>query len=581
MISKTPQFDKALDKYFASLVLDEKGGQWRTCRFSGEKFYVRLEDIQFYKRIRVPLPTLSPAERCRRRLANMDVHSLFKVPSAYSGELIIAAYPPQTPFKIYEHQVWFSDKWDPLGFGRNWDESKNFMSQFEKLRREVPRSNLMTDTTNINSDYTNTSTNLKNCYLTFDTLSGENLYYFECCDASKDCVDCESLWNCDTCYACQNLFNSYRCFFCEQSRDCLESYFLYDCRNCEHCFMSSNLRNKKYYFRNQQLSKEEYEKKLKEINLGDYNVLQRYIKEFKKIKSEALHKPDRNFRSVNSVGDYIENSKDCYWCNYVTECQNVNYTIGVLGYKDSYDVSGGGGGELCYELMTVSTRDNYNVHFSFQMDNCRNAEYSELCRNCHDIFGCIGLNNKSFCILNKQYDEDEYWKLVDKIKSTMLGSSEYGEFFPPKLVSVPYKISLAAGYPGFRDYENAGRYGYDISEIPLQESEVQSEIIKSTELPADIKDAPDDILGKTIFDEKNNKYFKMTSYELSFYRRYNLALPREHPLVRLQYFREIYDLRLKFYDRKCPRCGVDIKLTFNPDKYKNVYCESCYNNEVA
>jgi len=57
MTSKTPKFDQALDEYFSKLELDEKGGQWRVCRFSGEKFYVRLEDVEFYKKMRVPLPT--------------------------------------------------------------------------------------------------------------------------------------------------------------------------------------------------------------------------------------------------------------------------------------------------------------------------------------------------------------------------------------------------------------------------------------------------------------------------------------------------------------------------------------------
>ena len=65
MPTKTPQFDKALGEYFAKLELDEKGGQWRICRFSGEKFYVRPEDIEFYKKMRVPFPTLSPLERRR------------------------------------------------------------------------------------------------------------------------------------------------------------------------------------------------------------------------------------------------------------------------------------------------------------------------------------------------------------------------------------------------------------------------------------------------------------------------------------------------------------------------------------
>ncbi len=580
-MNKTPKFDKALAEYFSKLELDEKGGQTRICKLSGKEFYVRAEDIGFYKKIGVPLPTLSPTERWRKLLAYQNTQSLFKVQSAYSGKSIIATYQPETPFKIYEHQIWFSDKWDPLEFGRNWDDKKDFITQFIGLRKDVPRPNLVTNTTNVNSDYTNASTHLKNCYLTFNTMNGENLYYFDCCDGSKDCVTCEGLFNCDSCYACQYLWDSYRCFFCEHSRNCLDSYFLYDCRNCQNCFMSSNLRNKKYYFRNQQLSKDEYEERMKEVNLGDYGELKKYREEFEKLKKDAFHKPDHNFRAVNSVGDYIENSKDCYWSAFIDDCQNNSYILGCLKYKDCHDLVGGAGGELCYEFITISTANNYNVRLSSQIDNSRNIEYSDLCRNCHDIFGCVGLDNKSFCILNKQYGEQEYWETLDKIKSAMLADGAYGEFFSPGLMPVPYRATFAATYDGFRDYENAGRYGYDVAELPVQKSETQGDIVNADTLPPDIKDIGDDILQKIIFDKEHDKYFRLTPYELSFHRRYNLALPREHPLITLQNFRDIYDIRLTFYNRNCKKCGVSIESTYNPERYKNVYCKECYESEVA
>src|SRR3989338_1287473 len=579
---KTQQFDKALDEYFSKLALDEKGGQWRTCRFSGEKFYVRPEDIEFYKKIRVPLPTLSPAERWRRMLAYHNVHNLFYVKSAFSGERIIAAYPPDTPFKVFEHQIWFSDKWDPFAFGRPWDTTKVFFDQFKELRTIVPRPNLVTDTTNTGSEYTNTSTHLKNCYLTFSTISGENLYYFDCCDGCTDCVDCEGLWNSNTCYQSQILYDSYRCFYCEQSRDCLESNFLFDCRNCQNCFMSSNLRNKKYYFRNQQLSKEEYEQKIQqEVYLGSFAHLQNYLKEFTDLKRNAYYKPDNNFRAVNSYGDFIDNSRNCYWCNYIVECDNVNYSEGVGYYKDSYDIVGGAGGELCYELVTLSTANNFGAKLSSQIDNCRDVEYCDLCRNCHDCFGCIGLANKSFCIFNRQYTEEEYWRVVDQIKTSMLAAWEYGELFPPELAPVPYKLSLISSYPGFRDFEQAASYGYDTSEVPIQKSEVAGDIVSAGSLPDDIKDVDDGILQKIIFDEKNNKYFRLTKYEFDFYRRHCLALPREHPLKRLERFREGYDLRMSFYDETCRKCGVPIKTVNNPAHYKNNYCEPCYQNSLT
>src|SRR3989338_6995192 len=149
MQSKTPQFDKALDYYFANLELDEKGGQWRTCRFSENKFYVRPEDVEFYKSMRVSLPTLEPEERRRRRFAVHNSYELFKGISGYSGKKIITLYPPGSPFTFYEHRVWYSDAWDPCAYGRDINPSKGFFKQFHDLQVTVPRPALMSDVSNV------------------------------------------------------------------------------------------------------------------------------------------------------------------------------------------------------------------------------------------------------------------------------------------------------------------------------------------------------------------------------------------------------------------------------------------------
>lgn len=580
-ISKTPQFDAALDAYYRTLILDEHGGQWRVCRFSGEKFYVRPEDITFYRRMQLPLPTLSPKERIRRRHAYTNTYHLFRVSSAFSGKKVIAVYPPNTPYKIYEHQVWFSDEWNPMEYGVGYDAGKDLFAQLHDLFLKVPRPNLITDTTNVNSDFTNASTHLKNCYLTFETLSGENLQYFVCCDKSKDCVDCESLWRCDRCYGSQYLEDSFRCFFVEQSRSCIDSYFLYDCRNCEKCFMSANLRNKKYYFFGAQLTKEEYEEKMRGFSLGSFNVLCTYLAQFEELKKNAVYKPNHNNRAVGGFGDYIENSKDCFFVYFVYDSERVNYSMGLAGYTDTFDVLGGINGQLCYESILTSMRDNYGVKFSVQTDNCRDMEYCDLCRNSRNCFGCVGLSNKSFCIFNKQYSEAEYWDTIDTIKTNMLKSGEYGEFFPPSMATVPYRISIDASYPGFNDFSIPGKYGYDVTEIEFFSDSADRNVVSSKDLPDDIVNVEDSILEKNIYDEKNKKYFRLTPYELDFYRREKIALPREHPLVRLAYFRKVYLLGMETFERTCPVCGVSFVSFYDPKDFKNVYCEECYQKEVA
>ncbi|MCP6719886.1 MAG: hypothetical protein KJI72_00985 [Patescibacteria group bacterium] len=579
-VSKTPQFDKALDEYFSKLELDEKGGQWRTCRFSGEKFYVRPEDIEFYKKMRVPLPTLSPKERIRRKIAFTNSYNLFKVVSSFSKKSIISQYPPTTPYKVYEHQMWFGEEWDPNDYASAYTDSRGFFDQFGELMRNVPRPNLHIDSTSIRSDYTNNSTRLKNCYLIFDSYQSEDSAYSISLIDSRSCFDGFALRNSDTCYDCFESSDLFNCFFVEHSKHCLYSYFLFDCRDCEYCFGCVNLRHKKYHFFNEPLTKKAYEEKIRALNLGDRESLNSLKGKFTELKKKAFYKETHNDRAVASFGDYIKDSKNCYACFYIIGGENVAYSIGVTKTRDSYDIVGGVGTEFSYESWAGD--NNYGIKFSIDVDDCREIEYCDLCINCHDCFGCIGLKNKSFCILNKQYAEKDYWEMVDKVKAKMLEKGEYGEFFPPKLSPFPYNISIATSYKGYDDVETARRYGYRTEDIQETLYEVEGEIVDSKDLPKDIREVKDDILNKVVFDSENNKKSRYIKAELEFYRRYNLPLPQKHYSVRLAEKRKKFgSIVLELYERKCVKCGKSMQSSYSPDRPETVYCEQCYQAEVV
>jgi len=37
----------------------------------------------------------------------------------------------------------------------------------------------------------------------------------------------------------------------------------------------------------------------------------------------------------------------------------------------------------------------------------------------------------------------------------------------------------------------------------------------------------------------------------------------------------------KLWDRQCAKCGKEIKTSYSPEREEIIYCEGCYNNEVA
>ncbi len=590
MNSKTPKFDEALKKYFSELELDEQGppgsksiragGQERACRFSGKNFYITVEDIKFYKKMGVPLPTLSPHERMRRKLGFLNITNLFFVKSSLTGRKIVSCYPPTTPYKIYEHTEWNDTDFSTLG--KKYDSKKSFFEQYKDFQLSIPRPGLDSKNT-INSDFCNSATGAKNCFLCSDVRDGEDSAYSEYLESSKNIYHSFGAVGTDICFDSSMIFSSYEIFFSEFSNNCVNSSFLFDCRDCTDCFMCTNLRHKKYHFYNQKLSREEYQEKIVRINLGSRKEIQRLKKEFKEFKKDAIHRANHNEKNVNCTGDYINNSKNCCSCFYVMSAENCAYCLGGVKHRDCYDVLGGHNTELSYETLSYLGNDAYNIKFSGKVDGSRDSEYCDLCRSCTNCFACIGLNNKKFCIFNKQYTEDDYWQTVDEIKTSMLENGEYGELFPPELSPVPYNISTAVAYGGYDDPEIAKKYGYKIEDIPDNIQTAPNEI-SFKEVPDDIKDINENILQKAIVD-KNEKRFRYTKEELAFHRKHNLALPIEHystMLARKRISIGPIDFNSKY--RNCAKCGNKTQVTFpgdHPNAPIKVYCEQCYNKEIV
>jgi hypothetical protein len=64
----------------------------------------------------------------------------------------------------------------------------------------------------------------------------------------------------------------------------------------------------------------------------------------------------------------------------------------------------------------VNTSNAYcNAHVSIGS----NIYYSYYLENRSYCLGCVGLRNKSFCILNKQYTQEEWFELANKIFEDM------------------------------------------------------------------------------------------------------------------------------------------------------------------
>lgn len=555
----------------------------KICQNCQNQFVIEPEDFTFYVKIQVPPPTFCPECRLQRRLGwRINFLPIFykKICSASGhNEKIISFYSDKNPIKVFDDEYYISDKWDALEFGKNYDFSKLFFEQFNELELIVPHQSLQNRTSNVQCNYVVSGASSKNCYYTTIPYHSENIYYAYLPIYSRDSVDVNTISKCELCYESVNIENCYNCNFCYDSINCLDSYFLYDCRNCQNCFGCANLRNKQYCFFNQQFTKEEYQKKMKEINLGKKSVLREYQTKFKKILSLAIRKNIINVKTENVFGNDIRESRNCFYSFLVIGgSENLRYCFSVDKTSDSMDFYGGANSSLVYESTGIIFSSQ--IKFSYFIVNSLELEYCVECSNCQYCFGCVGLKNRKYCIFNKQYSQDEYWRIIDGIKTQMSENSEYGEFFPLNQSPFPYQDSGASIEFPLTKEEIIKRGWHWQEEVKSEIDLAKFAVLKFKEVPDDISDIDDNILDVVIICEQTGKPFRIVKFELDFYRKKNLPIPTIHPLQRI---RNRFDFRHSFrlWQYPCSKCGQEMYSGWDSEKKFKVYCEACYISEVV
>ena len=358
------------------------------------------------------------------------------------------------------------------------------------------------------------------------------------------------------------------------------------------CFGCVGLVNKQYHIFNQPYKKEEYEKFLKD-NQGSYKKHLENLKKLRKLSLTIPHRYARIYKSANSNGDDLSETRNTHDSFSSTETENSKYLFYIRNKaKDCQDTSfQGWNSELLYEIAHGFSGNN--IAFGVRNHFNRNARYNEECQECSDIFGCEGLRKKQYCILNKQYTKEEYKKFVPKIIEHMNEMPyvdqkgriyKYGEFFPSDLSPFAYNETIAQEYFPL-DKEKAFKQGFLWEDGEARNYKID---IENKDIPDNIKDIADDIINKVIACEHNGKCkeqcteaFKIIPEEFKFYKRMNLPLPRFCPNCR-HYQRINLRNPLKLWHRKCMKkdCENEFETSYAPERLEVIYCERCYQQEI-
>jgi len=561
----------------------------KQCQNCKSEFIIEPENFDFYKKIDVPTPTWCPECRLQRRLSFMNLMRLYKSTCALCKKDIISRYAPDSPFTVYCPDCWWSDKWSPLDYARDYDFSRPFFEQFAELWKEVPLLALSVNKDVVsNSPFTNHTQFIKNCYFVFLTSGSEDCAYGFYIVDSRFTLDSSMVMNSEFCYDSMHVYKCNRCVGTRsQVTESMNCFFLKDCMNCQDCFASANLRGKKYYIFNKPYSKEEYFKKIGEWDLGSYETYQKVQKMAEEHWKTLPPKPNMDEFTTGCTGSHIFQSKNCKECYEVTEAENSKFLFAITGpVKDSYDLSRWGGNQdMCYECSTVGDSAS-GVLFSEECGHdFLDGTYCKLSTSSSNHFGCVSVRSTDYCIFNKRYQKEEYLALRKKIINQMNEKPytdkegrtyRYGEFFPMEMSPFPYNDTAAQSLFPLSEEEAVAR-GLGWSDFKRGRHAVTKH---ADDLPDHIKDVPSSITDEIVGCKACGNGFKVIRMELDFLKEMNLPLPRTCPQCRIESKFNQWLKNLRVFERTCSQCGDTFQTSYPEEEVENILCKECYRKEV-
>ena len=546
------------------------------CATTGTNFEISAEDIDFYRRIsptfngrrfEIPVPTLSPVERQRRRLSFRNIRNLYRRKCDLSGRPIVSCYPSDSPHKIYHSEQWWSDSWDALSYGRDFDFNRPFFEQFHSLYQAVPIIHLY-QTPNENCEFINGASNCRNCYLSFLMDYCEDCYYLTVGNIVRSSLDSFGLTRCELCYECVDCSGCYSLMYSDRCSGCSDSFFLSSCRECRNCIGCCNLVGKEYCVFNQYVGKEKY----KEIaaTFSSAKAVQLFRSQFEKFSSELPRRFYFGQANESFSGDNISNVRNSYWCFDAKELDNCRHCNFFFNSDNSMDVNYfGDKSSWLYECLATGLNCSNNSFCMLCWSGSSNNLYCHLVSGTSNCFGCSGLKQKQFCILNKQYTQPEYERLAARIAEHMQNTGEWGEFFPSNLSPFAVNVSQAQDYFPISEAEAAER------KLTWREREKKPASNAPVVNSDTIAEFPESLINKAFSCHSCQGDFKIIEPEYRFYQTNGVPPPVTCPECRHQSRAKLRNPG-ELWERACSKCSAAIMTAYSPENPATVYCAECY-----
>ncbi len=412
-----------------------------------------------------------------------------------------------------------------------------FLQQFQKFFSTSPKMALLDYGNNENVRYADTVYGAKNSYMTISVWDiCENVLYsitiFGHCTNVLNSMLITS--NCENIYHCVNVTDSFNIFYSKYIHNCANIRFSSNLIWCQECIFCSWLENKQYHINNVSYTKEEFHKQ-KEAILARKSE---YISFFQNLSNEASPRSVNNCK-WNGIS-FSENLEDAYFVSRVVNGRNILLGDGTPLSNDLYDVVDISKVDNAYGWMWV-WQNSTHMYCWANASTCNHVLYSYFMDTCSYCLGCIGLKNKQFCILNKEYTKEERFILANKIFAQMESDWTLWAFFPGWMCPFYFNDTLAYLVDDSftkeevtkewylrRDGESRVDVPADAEVITIQDFGQFQGVNQQGK-----REINPEILKKVIQDANWN-YYRIVPMELDFLQKHSLPLPEMYWLDRIK-----------------------------------------------
>lgn len=142
--------------------------------------------------------------------------------------------------------------------------------------------------------------------------------------------------------------------------------------------------------------------------------LEEFQAKYSELKKTIPREPTHSYNNENSdfVG-YTYRSPNCYFCFDCVDCKNCLCCFDCVRSVDCVDCDYCVDSELLY--FCTDCFKVYNSNYIDYSGRTYDSYFCYDCDDCHDLFGCVHLSHKQYCIFNKQFSKDEYLKEIQKL----------------------------------------------------------------------------------------------------------------------------------------------------------------------